>query len=245
MQKNVSDLLRIPLFFAAFVSLGLIFGFLTFKILSFSRTVEVPDLSNLTLIEANDTLMRAGLYLKIEGEDFDAVVQAGKILRQDVPPGNKVKEKRAIKVVVSKGPRVFSVPLLVNQTVGDASSVLIQKGLKIGRIISVHSDFTERGKIAAQKPEPDERLTDTITVLVSLGPHELPYYCPDFLNRTLADARETAEKMGLLIEAEGPGGVITSQKPKAGTIVKSGDKIYVKTREDRPNGQDIPVHPFR
>jgi beta-lactam-binding protein with PASTA domain len=234
-QKKIKDLLRIPLFFAAFVLLGLTFGFITFKILSFSRTVDVPNLADLTLLEANETLNRAGLYLKIEGEDFDASVPTGRILRQDIPPGNKVKEKRAIKVVVSKGPRVYSVPLLVDHTVGDASDLLVQKGLRIGKIISVHSDYMEKGTIVAQKPEPDERLTDTITVLVSLGPHELTYYCPDFLNRNLEEAKETAEKIGLLIETRGSGSVIRAQRPKAGTPVKSGDKIYFETKEENIN----------
>ena len=73
--------------FAAFVLLGLLFGFLTFKVLSFSRTVEVPQVTNMTLLEANEALNKAGLYLKIEGEDYDPAVQPGRILRQDVPAG--------------------------------------------------------------------------------------------------------------------------------------------------------------
>jgi serine/threonine-protein kinase len=190
-QEKIRELPRIPMFFGIFVLLGLTFGFVTFKILSFSRTVEVPNISNLTLLEANEKLNKAGLYLKIEGEDYDNSVQAGKIMRQDTPPGNKVKERRAIKVVVSKGPRVFSVPLLVNQTLGGAADLLIQKGLRIGKILNVHSDYVEKGRIVAQSPDPDERLTDDITVLVSLGPHELTYYCPDFLNRSLDDAKES------------------------------------------------------
>lgn len=231
MQERIKDLLRIPFFFIVFILLGLTFGFLTFKVLSFSRTVEVPDLSNLTLLEANETLTKAGLYLKIEGEDFDASVPSGRILRQDIPAGNKVKEKRSIKVVVSKGPRVFSVPLLVNQTVEDASNLLGRQRLRIGRIISVHSDSVEKGKIIAQKPEPDERMTDTITVLVSLGPYELTYNCPDFLGRTPGEARAIAEKMGLLVQTKGSGSIILTQRPKAGTPVKTGSMIYFETEE--------------
>jgi eukaryotic-like serine/threonine-protein kinase len=226
------DLIKIPLFFAAFLAVGLTFGFLTFKILSFSRTVDVPNLTNLSMMEANENLNKAGLYLKIEGEDYDTAVQAGKILRQDIPAGNKVKEKRAIKVVVSKGPRVFSVPILVDQTLGGASDLLAQKGLRIGRVISVHSDYIEKGKIVAQKPEPDEKLTDTITVLVSSGPHELSYYCPDFLNRSIDDAKETAGKLGMIVEATGSGTIISAQKPKPGTPVKIGDTISFETREE-------------
>lgn len=235
MQKKMSSFIRIPIFFAAFVLLGLAFGYLTFKILSFSRTVAVPQLSNMTLLDANESLNRAGLYLKIEGEDYDPVVLSGRILRQDIPAGNKVKEKRSIKVVVSKGPKVYSVPLIVDKTLSDAESLLVQKGLRIGKVIHVHSDKVEKGKILAQRPEPDERLTDFITALVSLGPHELTYYCPDFQNKSLADAKELADKFGLSIEAAGSGDIIQGQKPKPGTIVKNGEKIYFEMKEENRN----------
>jgi len=227
----MNNFLKIPLFFALFILLGLFFGFITFKILSFSRTVEVPSLIDLTMLEANESLSRTGLYLKIEGEDFDPDIQAGRILRQDVPPGNKVKEKRSIKVTVSKGPRISSLPQLVHQTLSDAESLLMQKGLSIGKVIYIHSDTEEKGKIIAQKPEPHERLSDKITVLVSLGPHELIYFCPDFLNKSIEDAQETAEKIGLSLETKGSGNIVTAQKPRPGALVKNTDKIYLELKE--------------
>src|ERR1700688_1102394 len=98
MQKKLNNFIKIPLLIAAFVFFGLTFVHTTFNILSFSRTVEVPSLANMTLLEANEELTRAGLYLKIEGEDFDPVVQSGRIIRQDEPSGNKVKERSAIKI---------------------------------------------------------------------------------------------------------------------------------------------------
>jgi beta-lactam-binding protein with PASTA domain len=231
LQKGLSSFLRIPLLFAVFVILGLTFGYLTFNVLSFSRTVEVPQLTNMTLLDANEALNKAGLYLKIEGEDYDSSIQAGRILRQDVPPGNKVKEKRAIRVIVSKGPRVFSIPSLVNETLSDAQATLMAKGLRVGRIISVHSDSVEKGKIIAQRPEPDEPSTDSITALVSLGPNEVTYYCPDFLNKSYDRAKEVAGKMGLVLKAKGESGTVVSQKPKPGTPVKSGDTISLELKE--------------
>ena len=231
----MNNFLRIPLFFALFILLGLSFGFITFKILSFSRTVEVPSLTNLTMLEANESLSRAGLYLKIEGEDFASTIQAGRIVRQDIPAGNKVKEKRAIKVIVSKGPRVSSIPLLVEKPLSDAESLLMQKGLTIGEVISAHSDSVEKGKIIAQKPEAHERLSDNITVLVSLGPHELTYYCPDFLNKSFENAKEAADKLGLVLEAKGTGQIVAAQRPKPGSLVKNMDKIYLELKEGSVN----------
>lgn len=223
--------LRIPLFFVLFVALGLVFGFLTFKVLSFSRTVDVPVLTNLTMVEANDALSRAGLYLKVEGEDFDSAIPAGRIVRQDVPPGNKVKEQRAIKVVISKGPRVLSLISLAGMTLPDAEAALLQQGLRIGRTIYVHADNVEKGRIVAQKPEPDEKLSDQITVLVSLGPHEVSYFCPDFIGKPLEQAKELALKLGIVLETSGSGPVIGSQKPKPGSLIRSGEKVQLEMKE--------------
>ena len=227
----MNSFLRASLFFVLFVVLGLTFGFLTFKILSFSRTVEVPLIMNMTVIEADKVLGKAGLDLKIEGEDFDSVIPSGKIVRQDVPAGKTVKEKRAIRVVISKGPKVLSIPLLANETLQAAESILLQKGLRIGKVISVHSDAVQKGIIVAQAPEPDDKLTDMITVLVSAGPHEHTYYCPDFQGKQIEDVREVAQKMGIEIETRGTGSVVVIQRPKPGTVIKSSEKLYLEMKE--------------
>lgn len=233
MQTNIARIVKVPFFFIVFVLLGLTIGYLTFKVLSYSRSVEVPSLINMSLIEANEELSRLGLYLDIEDEDYDPTIPAGRILRQNIPPRNTVKEKRAIKVILSKGPRVYFIPYIVNQTLSDAESMLFAKGLKIGKLIYVHSDAIPKGTIVAQKPEPDERAADFITALVSLGPHELVYYCPDFLNKDIASVKGIAEKLGLEIQIRGTGNIVESQKPQFGTFIKTGSTVTLKVREDR------------
>jgi beta-lactam-binding protein with PASTA domain len=142
---------RFPLYVLAFTMLGLLFGYLTFKVLSFSRTVEVPDLYGRSLPEAGKILTPKSLSLKLGGENYDALIPSGNIIRQDIPAGSKVKERRVIKVIVSKGPRVKSVPMLVNQTLGDAEALLLQKGLMIAKVIPVHSAAIEKNRILSQK----------------------------------------------------------------------------------------------
>lgn len=228
LHKETSNLIKFPIYMLAFILLGLIFGYLTFKVLSFSRTVEVPNLYGKSPLESNKLLTRNGLYLKIEGEDYDPAVPPGNILRQDVPAGNKVKERRGIKVVISKGPRVKSVPLLVNETLLNAEPMLLQKGLKIAKVIMVHSDTVEKDKIVAQKPGPDEEVSDHITVLVSLGPYDVIYHCPDFKGMSFEQAKDIIKKLNLTIETEGSGEEIETQKPEPGRRVKAGDTIYLK-----------------
>jgi len=227
-QREMSKLVRIPVYIFFFISLGLIFGYLTFKILSFSRTVEVPELYGKSLVEANALLAGKGLYLKIEGEDFDPAMLPGHVLKQDVPAKKKVKEGRGIKVIVSKGPRVQSIPVLVNETLSNAESILLQKGLKIAKVIRVHSDTIEKDRVVAQRPEPSEKVSDYITVLVSLGPHEVIYYCPDFNGMAVEKAKELIEGLSLKAETGGSGNYVKAQKPKSGTYVKAGDTIYLQ-----------------
>jgi beta-lactam-binding protein with PASTA domain len=95
----------------------------------------------------------------------------------------------------------------------------------------VHTDASPKGTIIAQRPEPDEPLTDTITVLVSAGPQEVSYSCPDFQSRTLASAKELAAKLGLVVEVKGAGDLVKAQKPKPGTVVKAGETITLELKE--------------
>ncbi len=228
MSREIRTVARYAFSIFAFLMLGLIFGFLTFKVLSFSRTVEVPNLYGKNLLESNRLLANNSLYLKIEGEDFDAVVPAGNIIRQDVPAGNKVKERRGIKVVISKGPRIRSVPLLVDETLVNAESLLLQKGLKIAKVIAVHSDVIEKDRILAQKPGPEDQVSDAITVIVSLGQYERRYYCPDFRGMSLEQAREVLRHMKLRVVTEGEGEIVQGQKPESGKEIKSGDTVTLQ-----------------
>jgi len=228
MRKEISNLIKFLLYIFSFIILGLIFGYLTFKVLSFSRTIKVPALYGKSIVEANELLTERGLHLKVEGEDYDSTVLPGHILKQDVPSGKKVKEGRGIKVILSKGPRVQSIPLLVNETLSDAGSILIQKGLKIAKVIRVHSDIVEKDRVIAQKPEPDEKVSDYITVLVSLGPHEVIYYCPDLRDKSKKETVEILKRLNLKWETAGYGEYVKAQKPMPGTFVKNGDTISLQ-----------------
>jgi serine/threonine-protein kinase len=227
-RTRIRNIARLPVYILSFIILGLVFGYLTFNVLSFTRTVEVPDLHGQSLLEANKLLTDSGLYLKIEGEDYDSFIPQGNVVRQDIPPGNKVKERRAIKVVISKGPRVKSVPMLVNETLANAETLLLQEGLKIGKVIGVHSDIVEKDKIVAQDPTPDEPVSDKITVLVSLGPYVRLYHCPDFRGMSAEEAQQLVKKLDLTADIEGSGEKVERQKPDPGKQIKTGDIIHLK-----------------
>ncbi|MDP1759307.1 MAG: PASTA domain-containing protein [Thermodesulfovibrionales bacterium] len=227
MQKAAGKIVKIPLYIFAFTVAVLFFAYITFKLLSFSRTVDVPDLSGKSLVEVNELLSQKGLNLKIEGEDYDADVPAGHIIRQDLPFGSRVKEQRSIRVFVSKGTRAQSVPSVAGESLDKAEAVLLQNGLKVARVIRVHSTSAEKDRVIAQKPAPGEKIAEKITLVVSSGPYEAIYYCPDFQGMIKQEAVRLAEKLGLKVSITGSGETVKSQKPKPGAQVKTGDAVYL------------------
>ena len=226
-MKAVSNIAKFSLYSLAFVLVVLLFAYITFKLLSFSRTVDVPDLSGKSLVEVNELLSQKGLNLKIEGEDYDADVPAGHIIRQDLPFGSRVKEQRSIRVFVSKGTRAQSVPSVVGESLDKAEAVLLQNGLKVAKVIRVHSNSAEKDRVIAQKPAPGEKIAEKVTLVVSSGPYEAIYYCPDFQGMIKQEAVQLAEKLGLKVSITGSGETVKSQKPKPGTQVKTGDAVYL------------------
>lgn len=228
MQKGLSSLLVAPLYIVGFVLVGLLSAYLTFKVMSFSKTVEAPDLSGKSVIEANDLLTRKGLNMKIEGEDYDPLILSGRIIRQDIPPGSKVKEQRGIRVILSKGPKVWSVPDIAGSTLSEAESILAKSGLRVNKVIRVHSDTIESGRIIAQRPTPDEAIKESISLVVSSGPYAIIYYSPDFTNKRKEEVMTIAERTGLKIEFSGAGSMVRSQRPKPNSVIRSGETIYLQ-----------------
>ncbi|HEX8948784.1 MAG TPA: PASTA domain-containing protein [Dissulfurispiraceae bacterium] len=165
------SLIKIPLYAVAVLVLGVLSGHLTFKLLSFSRTIMVPDLRGKTMLEANNIARGKGLYVRLEGEDYDSYIHQGSVIRQDIPSGSAVKDGREIGIVISKGPRVQYVPDVVGQSVDRAESMLKDKGIRVGKVIYVHSDKIPKNTVMAQRPEPNEG-GDVFKILVSLGGYE-------------------------------------------------------------------------
>lgn len=221
LNKILSGILYLFLFF----TVVMITGYITFTILSFSRTVEVPELRGLSLPEANSLATRKGLYLKVEGEEYDPNIPPGHISRQDIPPNNKVKENRGIKVFISKGPKALLTPEVTGLSIDEAESIILKNGIKLARIIYVHSDSVEKGKVIAQRPDPDEKPGDSISLIVSAGPYQRFFSCPDFSGKDEKEAGDIAERLGLRVEFTGTGHRIISQRPKPGSIVRSDEII--------------------
>ncbi|MBF0539062.1 MAG: PASTA domain-containing protein [Nitrospirae bacterium] len=221
-------LLRIVLFFFIFSIVTVITGYITFGLLTTSKNIAVPDLKGKSLLDANGILSGVKLYLKVEGETYDDAIPNGQIAKQNIPAGNKIKEGRTISVVMSKGKRTQSADDLRGQPVEKAQDMATVNKQNVTKVIEVHSDTVEEGKVIAQRPSPDDKGGGEISVVMSKGPHAAPVYCPDFVGQDISQAEELAESLGLEVSVTGTGVRVTNQLPAPNTVIKKGSTVELK-----------------
>jgi len=158
-----------------------------------------------------------GAYLFFEGTDFGKT--AG------TPPPERKDITESTGPLTGKG--LFLTPSFEEQLLDEAKLTLANLDMKPGRVVWVHSDAAEKGRIIAQRPPAGSSESGEINFLVSLGPYEVEYKCPSFVDMTPDDARMLAEELGIKLTEVDEGMKIMSQKPEAGALIKKGDTVEV------------------
>jgi serine/threonine-protein kinase len=184
--------------------------------------VRVPDLSDLTVEQAQRALEPAGLQLSRAGERFDPVVLRGRILQQDPPAGTPVRGRHRVSVVVSLGEEWSSVPALAGETRRTAELLLERSGLAVDGVTLAPSDAVGEGLVVATDPPAESVLPRgaAVALLLSSGPGEDVFVMPDLVGRELARVRRQLEASGfkVLTPPAGPStGPIVMQDPPPGT----------------------------
>lgn len=124
-------------------------------VVSQGREVKVPDLSGLTLEQAEEKLKELDLELGKTSTDFSESVKKDKIIDQDPRKNEKVQAGSEIDVTVSLGKeeddvKNVKVPNFVGNYEEDAISLANDNGLTVGNITYKYSDKYEKGVVISQ-----------------------------------------------------------------------------------------------
>lgn len=231
----MKKIVRYPLYLGILLFTGILTAYLTFVVLTTTKSHDVPVLVGSSLLEANKTLHEMKLFIKIEGETYDADIPAGYILKQEIPAGNKIKEGRTIGVIISKGPKMLYVPMLSGLLIDEAEGLIRQNNIQLERIIRVHSPTVEKNRVIGQDPNPEEQGAGGMTLIVSAGSYDEILICPSFQDMSIEKARDLAQKLGLDTLTSGEGTVVESQTPVSSALIKKGDAVRLKLVEEKEN----------
>ena len=163
---------------------------------------QVPDLSGLTLADAEAEIERLELVAAEPTTDYSEDVPAGTVISSSVagvPLGGEVLPGAEVELVVSDGPQPRRVPQLRGLSVDEATQLLGDLGLVLAVGEEVFDDEIPAGEIAIQNPAVDTTLDrgGTITANVSKGPDLVTF--PDLTGMTLPEIGQALTDAGLRV----------------------------------------------
>lgn len=137
---------------------------------------DMPDVTGDTLEEARSVLSSRGLNVSAGYEENNSVAE-GRVIRQSIASGTKVRKGDSVTLTVSSGKTAITVPNVVGKSSSAAQSVLTSAGLK-SNIIENYDTKIEKGYVISQTPSAGTQQTESavITLYVSKGKQAVTVY---------------------------------------------------------------------
>lgn len=132
-------------------------------------TVEVPDLTDMTLEEVEAALEEAGLYINLVEEFSDQ--PEGIILSQEPAAGERVNGSTYISVHVSKGAEKIYMRSVQLLSEAEARAEIEALGLTVGKVTKSYSDSVAEGKVISQSVAQDTEVAKgtAVDLVISMG----------------------------------------------------------------------------
>lgn len=228
------------------ITIAIILGIILIPIIGFFGTkalmdagvpkdVDLPNLVGKTLEEANKEIEGTDITLE-QTEEFNADVEAGKIISQDPPyvNGYTVKENSTIKIVISKGTEKAVVENVKGKTYEEAVQILEKANLKVERVDQT-SQTVEAGIVIDQEPGEDEEVNagDTVKLYVSSGTGIEQVEVENVVGKTEEEATSILTKAGLKVnvgykeDSSKATDTVLSQDPVAGEKIDEGSTVTI------------------
>lgn len=246
-DKSLKRTNRIVWILASLFTL-IVIGVVTFFLIIpyFSRTpdIEIPDVSNLTVVEAEKKLKEEGFEVAVETKkEENATIEAGKVIKTSPAAGRTVKEGTVITLYESLGQEKYEVVDLTGEN-SEAQKEILETmyGLKVTiekRTVDNPDDYDE-GEIIDQSVKAGNTLVkgDSITLYVADVEDVYPNMVED--GWTVEDVEAFCEKYNikLTIDYEATSqyteGTLISQSRSPKTPIVSGSTLKIVVAE-KPN----------
>jgi len=222
------------------------------------REARVPNVKGLSLAQGQETANRDGLTIFVEDKFYSSYVPEGSIISQIPVSNSRVRRGSRIRVAESIGPLRVAIPDLVGQTELAATLNLRRRGLDAVTIPGVSVPNLSPDQVIAQVPAAGatEFTSPKVSLLLAQPPKTREYVMPNFVGRSLAEARDKIARAGLQlanvavaapvappaasvssstapdVPAKSPAsGTITYQSPPAGSRVTPDSQIRLSVAQ--------------
>jgi serine/threonine-protein kinase len=200
--------------------------------------VTVPGVTRLTQDAAAGRLEAAGLTASPILAN-DPRVPQGQVISQDPPAGARVRKGAEVKLVISLGPELRTVPNVRNSKVADAARTLAAAGFVVKQV-QAPSPTVPKDVVIDQDPDPNVRYEKgaTVTITVSTGPKQIPV--PNVVGRTEQEAKDGLTGAGFKVTVQRATsdtvaeGAVVSQTPAGGAKAAEGSAVTIVVSQGTP-----------
>ncbi len=250
-KKENKVLLVLGIVFATLVVIVTTLVFLIPK-LTEVKEIEIPDVSTLSLPDAEKKLKDAGFTISDEYKEVSSEIQVGNVVRTSPQAGSTRKEGAEITIYISTGENAYIVEAnLIGQPYSEVKGAL-ERMYNLLVVYEYDEDAPKTAKanmITKTDPAAGTKLKegDTITLYI---PNMTTNY-PDFTKNemSLKDIESWCERYNVKLSTyytetdEYKAGTIYEQSQAPGTTVASGHelKIYIAQEISDDPGDDEPI----
>ena len=235
LRKEENKLLRnLGIVFTALVLIVTLGVFLVPK-LTATKEVEVPDVSGMTIVDAEKALKKLGFVVADETKQASSTdITEGNVVKTAPAAGSTRKKGAEITLYISSGENGYIVEDLAKQNYLEVKGVLEKTyGLYVKTQKMEVDDSYNADEIIKTEPAAGAKLVegDTITLYIP----DLSTVYPDFTNgkMSLSDIQKWCDKHGVVLStsyvetADHPQGTIYAQSITAGTTVMTGQSLKI------------------
>jgi eukaryotic-like serine/threonine-protein kinase len=192
---------------------------------------QVPATAGLPRDEATEKLKAAGFDAGVEAVNSDSV-EEGLVIHSEPSAGETATNGSTVTLVVSAGPKLAKVPVLV----GTQRSVAVQqiRGRGLEPSISEEESSTPAGEVISQSPDAGSEVEAGSTVAIAVSSGKEQAQVPNVIGKLRAEAVQAVRDAGLSptveeeeTEVAGKVGRAIDQFPPPGAELEPGETVTV------------------
>jgi serine/threonine-protein kinase len=195
--------------------------------------VVVPSTVGGTFNEAVSSFTPLGLTAVVLENRYDEEIPKGKIIESVPAGGGKVDAGGSVKLIISKGPERYTVPMLTGLTPEAAQVAITKSPLVVGTISEEFNSEIPKGFVINSSPATGSSVKrdSKINLVVSKGIEQvaLPIYVGKSGEQALNELTQAGfnVEVGYAFSETTPELAVISQKPAGGATANKGGKVSI------------------
>jgi serine/threonine-protein kinase len=211
---------------------ALVAGYLAVRAIGPAKDVPVADFTGRSSMQAQQSIVAAGLLPDVRVEASETVAQ-DRVIHQDPPAGSMTSHGAPVVLYVSSGAPLVAIPDVKGFTSADAQHMLATAKFKT-KIVPRFDPVAAKDTVLDVSPAVGSSAAENSTIVLTVSQGREPVRVPQVVGQSVDSARAALNKLGLKLNIDQqtasdqiPNGTIVSQAQAGGSSVDAGATIGV------------------